>query len=512
MRILSIFVLNFFVLAPLMCQDKKENDAKEPSVTVSAQSDEQQQKTAAAKVATDEQQTEKKEKSSSEDKGTQEAKPVQEKKLEEGKAQEVPSKKPETEEKKPEAEEKKEVEAKGEKEAKPETATSEVVKPEAATPEAVKPEEKKPEETRQEPKQGEVKPGEVKPEEKPEEKKDEKKSPEVKSEEAKPEEKKTEEAKVVAEPAFPKKAEFEHKDAPDTPESMSEAFTQQEPEGIDTVTLEEPQGNWLYKRTWWERAQGRYEKIRTLVDSVWESRMNFFIQRSDFDRNVLDPFYTSIGIGQGELQETIKEMIESLEKNGISSQERELYEKLEAEKQELRQLALDVESVADFDDAIDKVLHAFMDQINRVRDFEKQAWGNFKEIAQVLSDTKAQELYYMMDGMWQNIKNVGVYIEKDLTPHLAKLIEDAKNQIIRVQDQIKALKEKGVSFKLQAELIAQKEEESAQKELQEEKQQEKKLKKKMGWIELCGSYLFSLWELVVYVARLPYDMIFSSKK
>src|SRR5690606_33314533 len=198
----------------------------------------------------------------------------------------------------------------------------------------------------------------------------------------------------------------------------------------------------------------------------------FFIKRSDFDRNVLDPFYTSAGIGQGELQEIIKEMIEFLEKDGISNHERELYEKLEAEKETLRQLALDVESVADFDDAMDKALHALMDQINRVRGFEKQAWENFKEIAQVLSDTKAEELYYMMDGAWQNIKNIGTYIEKDFTPHFTKLIEDARAQIIRVQNQIKALKEKGVSFKTQAELIAQREEEEklAQQEAQAQKE------------------------------------------
>src|SRR5690606_16000794 len=66
----------------------------------------------------------------------------------------------------------------------------------------------------------------------------------------------SEEAEVVTEPVFPKKAEFEDEDATDTVKSMAEQFVQ-EAEGIDTVTLEEPQGNWLYKRVWWERAQGR---------------------------------------------------------------------------------------------------------------------------------------------------------------------------------------------------------------------------------------------------------------
>src|ERR1700733_9711008 len=72
------------------------------------------------------------------------------------------------------------------------------------------------------------------------------------------------------------------------------------PVGIDTVSLEDPQGNWLFKRIWWERAEERYEKIRLLVDAIWESRTIFFIKRNELDRNVLDPFYLNIGVSQGE--------------------------------------------------------------------------------------------------------------------------------------------------------------------------------------------------------------------
>src|SRR5204862_4884212 len=76
----------------------------------------------------------------------------------------------------------------------------------------------------------------------------------------------------------------------------------EEPVGIDTVSLENPQGNWLFKRIWWERAEDRYEKIRNLVDAIFEQRNTFFKERNQLDRNILDPFYMSIGIDRGELQ------------------------------------------------------------------------------------------------------------------------------------------------------------------------------------------------------------------
>jgi hypothetical protein len=79
---------------------------------------------------------------------------------------------------------------------------------------------------------------------------------------------------------------------------IPEETEMQAPAGIDTVSLENPQGNWLYKRIWWERAEERYEKIRLLVDAVWESRTIFFVKRNELDRNVLDPFYLNVGIGQ----------------------------------------------------------------------------------------------------------------------------------------------------------------------------------------------------------------------
>src|SRR5579863_7890489 len=222
---------------------------------------------------------------------------------------------------------------------------------------------------------------------------------------------------------------------------------QEAPAGIDTVSLENPQGNWLYKRIWWERAEERYEKIRMLVDTVWGSRIIFFDKRNELDRNVLDPFYLNIGIGQGELQIILTELLDFFEKHreeqgDLNEQERALYETIATEEEDLKQLKQDVESIANLDHAIDEALGTLMNQINRVRQYERQAWENFKEIAHILNDTKARELYYMIEGAARNIKNINTYIEQDFFNHFAQLIGEATKHVNRIQNQIESLKEK----------------------------------------------------------------------
>lgn len=283
----------------------------------------------------------------------------------------------------------------------------------------------------------------------------------------------------------------------------------EKPIGIDTVSLENPQGNWLFKRIWWERAEERYEKIRLLVDAVWESRTIFFVKRNELDRNVLDPFYLNIGIGQGELQTILSELLDFFEKHReqqgeLTEQERMLYESIETEEETLKQLKLDIEAVANLDHAIDDALGNLMNQINRVRQFERQAWDNFKEIAHILNDTKARELYYMIEGAARNIKNISIYLEQDFFNHFTKLVNEATKHITRVQNQIEALKEKGFNFKRQTEQLEQKQ------ELQEEEEEEEEVKPKpkLGW----GGWILSLFKnafnAIFSIIRIPYDMIF----
>lgn len=304
-------------------------------------------------------------------------------------------------------------------------------------------------------------------------------------------------------PAQPEPVEEEPITIPEEPQEK------EAPAGIDTVSLENPQGNWLYKRIWWERAEERYEKIRLLVDAIWESRTIFFVKRNELDRNVLDPFYLNVGIGQGELQTILTELIDFFEKHreeqgDLNEQERSLYDSIATEIEALKQLNIDVESIANLDHAIDNALGTMMNQINRVRQYERQAWENFKEIAHILNDTKARELYYMIEGAARNIKNISTYIEQDFFNHFTQLIGEATKHINRVQSQIESLKEKGVSFKRQTELLEQKQEQPQE----EEEEEEIAPKPKLSWFGWIMSGLNSISDFIFSIIRMPYDMIF----
>lgn len=284
--------------------------------------------------------------------------------------------------------------------------------------------------------------------------------------------------------------------------------------GIDTVSLDNPQGNWLFKRIWWERAEERYEKIRLLVDAIWESRNKFFLERNQLDRNVLDPFYMNIGIDRGELREILSEINDFLEKQENTQgerteQERMLYETYITEKETLKQLKNDIDTIANLDHAIDDALETFMNQINRVRQFEMQAWNNFKEIAHILNDTRARELYYMIEGAARNIKTISTYLEQEFFTHFDKLINETKKRIEQVQNQMNALKEKGVKFQRQAEQLEQQaKQQQANEEEEEAEEEDLKPQKKQGWLQWISSGFSKAFAFIISIIRMPYDMIF----
>ncbi len=328
-----------------------------------------------------------------------------------------------------------------------------------------------------------------------------------------------EKKEVVAEVESEKKPE-EVAVVPEVPEKKEEEV---EIIGIDTVDLAEPQGNWLFKRMWWERAEEKYDKIRRLVDTIFQARMEFFEERNKLDKNVLDPFYIHVGLGQGELSEILRDLIERIEEEReeegfLNEREREFLTLLRGEKKVLEQVQRGVDAISKLDEEIDKGLNELMEQINQVRKHEHEAWQSFKDIARVLNDKKARELFYKMDTASKNISEIAVYIAQRFKTHFQQhLIENARKQVERITSAIQALREKGIDFKKQAERLDLEEEivapkpEKERKVVQEEPAQ--------GWLAQIASYLAmpfkalyagleAVWSGLVYVVRLPIDMLF----
>jgi hypothetical protein len=279
------------------------------------------------------------------------------------------------------------------------------------------------------------------------------------------------------------------------PEQTPEAPPASEPEedleikGIDTVDLNEPQGNWLYKRIWWEKAERLYEKIKRLADQIAETRTAFFEERNKLDRVVLDPFYIAIGLKQGELLQMTSYFIEQMqeerkEMGTLNEQERDLLTRLQDERKTLEQLNLSVQGISNVDHAIDDALMKLVDQINLARQYEKNAWEQFKEINRELSDKKARERYYNMDSAWRNLNNINTYISDPFTQHFTQLIDRVNKDTEQVKSVIGSLKEKGIDIKEQAQKLHKSSRSRREKPVEKPVEQEEQ-----GWLGM-------IWDIV----------------
>ncbi len=316
------------------------------------------------------------------------------------------------------------------------------------------------------------------------------------------------------------------------PETEEPPIKVEEIEGIDTVDLKEPRGNWLFKRIWWERAEKKYEKIRTLVQEILESRMKFFMERSEIDKNVLDPFYIEVGLNKGEFQEVLDELTKKLEQVRekdvtLTGPERDLLNTLENEKDTLDQLTLDVQSIGQLDRDIDNALSKLMEQINRVRRYERDAWRYFKEISRVLSDTKARELFYKMEVIANNIKDIKEYIDQTFNQYFENIVATTKESVQRIETNVQSFEEKGINFKKQAQKMIEQVMPAEKTESDEEEEEEEEEESSQGWFGATMSMIggaaqstfhaikyviTTIWDYTVYLIKMPYNLIFGPKE
>lgn len=296
--------------------------------------------------------------------------------------------------------------------------------------------------------------------------------------------------------------------------------------GINTVDLKEPQGNWLFKRIWFERAEREYEKAVALSQLVMDSRMDFFQRRSSLDKDVLDPFYLSVGLGQGELQEIVDALTKKIEvererEGDLDAQEREFLDTLQKQKELLRQLSLDITFINELDHKIDEDLHVLMEQINLIRNYENEAWQNFKEISRTLSDKRAREIFIEMKNTVGNIAQVYKYIGSEFHDYFNQQIDIIYKKIDLVKAAIQELKNKGIDLKTHFEqLVVQREaEERGEVPVVEQEEQEEEPEVQPGFftsyivnpMSAVGSGILAggkmVWDGFVYVISWPVKKI-----
>lgn len=257
--------------------------------------------------------------------------------------------------------------------------------------------------------------------------------------------------------------------------------------GIDTVDIAQPKGNWLYKRIWWEKAERLYEKIKQLANEISESRMVFFLKRHELDRTVIDPFYISLGLEQGGLEEITSYLTSQLSQDRASGelneQEQKLLDTITQEKKTLEQINQGSQRIAKLMSALDDALIKLLEQLNQARNYEQLSWDAFKAINRELSDKRARELYYNMDTYWKNLNNINTYLSDSYAKYFEQLTAKVKEEVTAIQGTIQGLKEKGVDIKLQAQKLRTGCKVSADQDVEEQQESTGIFSRIWGWIK-----------------------------
>lgn len=257
---------------------------------------------------------------------------------------------------------------------------------------------------------------------------------------------------------------------------------------INTLDVEE-EGNWLLKRVWWEQAEQTFEKIISLNDDVIKLQIDYISKRSELDKKLGDLF-RKLGFDQGEISEILEYFLNHLSKQreaeGLVPDERDLVDILNLKKDEIEKLKSDLNSLGDLETTIDDVINQLVDQVNKSREYEKNAWKDFKEIGRVLNDKKAKTLFYQIEADLKNIQNIKTYLSEDLKKYYQDLLNNVDKTsnliVVKINDLEKesgTLKEKFEKLQQQDEIRKQSEFENKLKKESQDKQ--RKPKKEKSW-------------------------------
>lgn len=301
-----------------------------------------------------------------------------------------------------------------------------------------------------------------------------------------------------------------------------------QPVGIDTVDLESPQGNWLYKRAWWERSEAKYEKLRVVVGEIFNLRITFFDKQAALAKQVIEPFFVKIGFTRGELNELLDLLLSEIEKEekeqgALDEQERALRSALQEKKDALLQIKNEIPVVEALVNELGHALKKVMDTLGQAQAYEQEAWTAFKEIARVLNDKQARALFYRIDFAWRNLNELKKYLEQPFNAYFDELLAKITQHVDHINKTIEGLQASGLDLKKKADQLLRKP--SAEQENEEKKLLREKLQKEMEEHEaeeenpgFLQNYIISplvstgswLWNSAVWLVMMPFSYFSSS--
>lgn len=262
--------------------------------------------------------------------------------------------------------------------------------------------------------------------------------------------------------------------ADSSPLSLPTVSLPQEPQSSSTVALPDEkigiQGNWMKKKDWLLRSNEVFDALQASVNNLQSVRQTYQKKYHDIDKE-FDAFYKKASLEQGKIQELFAGLERYLEKKkkgkedeyaqDKQSPEQEelanreyllkvelLNEEIKKNREELEQLKLDLQSIEDLDKSIVARLERFDEQFEKAHDFYDQAEQEIEQLWDIIDDSLAREIYYKLkNNITLQIEAITGYLQEDLARDLDTVIETARSQIKKTEEEIKALEEKGFIVK-----------------------------------------------------------------
>ena len=259
-----------------------------------------------------------------------------------------------------------------------------------------------------------------------------------------------------------------------TPLSLPTISIPQEPQHSPIVSLPDEkigiQGNWMKKKDWLLRSNEVFDALQASVNNLQSVRQTYQKKYHDIDKE-FDAFYKKASLEQGKIQELFAGLERYLEKKkkgkedeytqAKQSPEQEelanreyllkvelLNEEIKKNREELEQLKLDLQSIEDLDKSIVARLERFDEQFEKAHDFYDQAEQEIEQLWDIIDDSLAREIYYKLkNNITLQIEAITGYLQEDLAKDLDTVIETARSQIKKTEEEIKALEEKGFIVK-----------------------------------------------------------------
>lgn len=276
--------------------------------------------------------------------------------------------------------------------------------------------------------------------------------------------------------------------------------TAAEIEGIDTVNIEEG-GNWLLKRKALEETVNIMELINKIFTKILEVSMDFKIKHNQLNSEY-DVFIATIGFDLGDSEKLFSVLLEDMERErkkvgDLSEPERDLLNELTEKKKEIENIQTNLKNLQDFDAKIVNVMTTVDNQVETANKLQNQAWRNFQEIKKVLSDERAEELYFNTEGIYKSMQEIYNYLKGNLAQYLSEQIKIMTDNMTMIKTSLQTLKEKGLDLKKEAEKFEQADYEAEKKKLQECELKQEEVKEKaekqswFGWLKNIIWYPFA---------------------